>query len=310
MDRERRLYDEASRNDGVFTYQDARQARLTRGVIDDRRARLWKHIYVGVFLAPGAPETPRALIRAACLAGAPHAAASHRAAAALYDVPGGDPRIAEVTCPRWLRANHPKLIVHESKRIDAADVRFVDGIPVMRPERVLIELAAIYKSADFIEKVLHAMRRKKLVTHDSVVDVFNGLAKRGRPGIATTRTVLDRWDPTLKPAESPPELDLIHLLEEAAFGRVMPQFEIRDRAGVFIARVDAGLPDFRVVVEYESDQEHSDEMSLARDNMRRNRLMAEGWFVVAARKPDLKSGGGQVVAAVRALVELALRNQA
>ena len=40
--------------------------------------------------------------------------------------------------------------------------------------------------------------------------------------------------------------------------------------------------------------------SLARDNVRRNRLMAAGWIVVAARKRDVRNGGADVVAAVRA----------
>ena len=99
-------------------------------------------------------------------------------------------------------------------------------------------------------------------------------------------------------------------VEAANLGRVVPQLEIYDERGVFIARPDATLPDVRITVEYESDQEHTDEMSLARDNVRRNRLMAQGWLVVAARKFDIRNGGDEIVAAVRALAELASRNKA
>jgi hypothetical protein len=192
------------------------------------------------------------------------------------------------------------LLVHESNRIDPRDVTLIDGIPVMRPERVLIELASICKSPDFIEKVLHVMRRKRLVTYASTREVFDRLAKRGRRGIGVTRIVLERWDPSDKPSESPPETGLVQILRAAGVGRVVPQLEICDANGRFIARPDAVLPDTKVAVEYDSDAEHTDEMSLARDNARRNRLMAAGWIVVTARKPDVRNGGGEVVAAIRA----------
>jgi len=190
--------------------------------------------------------------------------------------------------------------VHESNRIDPRDVQLIDGIPVMRPERVLIELASIYKSPDFVEKVLHVMRRKRLVTYASTLEAFHRLAKRGRPGIAVTRVVLARWDPAEKPAESVPETELLQILRAARLGRVVPQLEIFDASGRFIARPDVALPDSMIAVEYDSDAEHTDEMSLARDNARRNRLMAAGWLVVSARRQDVRTGGAFVVAAVRA----------
>jgi len=92
----RELYRIAASHDGVFTIDDARLAGVREGEIKSRRLRVWRRLYGGVYLAPGAPATPRALIRAACLAGAPNAAASHRSGAALYDVPGGRIDITEV----------------------------------------------------------------------------------------------------------------------------------------------------------------------------------------------------------------------
>ena len=220
----------ASTHQGVFTIADARKIGLTDKQIRHRREREWRRLYEGVYLAGGAPLTPRAALRAACLAGAPNAAVSHRAAAALYDVPGGRLNIAEITCPRWLRVVHPALVVHESTLIPPEDVQEIDGILVMRPERVLIELAGIYRSPDFIETVLHAMRRKRLVTLDSSRATLNRLAKRGRRGIRVVRAVLDRWDPSERVTESPAETTLLQILRDAGLGRVVPQFEVFDAA--------------------------------------------------------------------------------
>src|SRR4051794_36502630 len=160
---DRVLAELAAEQDGIVTWDDMLSSGLTVKQATHRIPH-YTVLHRGVFLVPGAPLTPRSRIRAACKAGAPNAAASHRSGAAMLSLPGGRQDLAEVSCPRWLRTRHWGLIVHESNRIDPRDVREVDGIPVMRPERILIELASIYRSPDFIEVVLHAMLRKKLAT--------------------------------------------------------------------------------------------------------------------------------------------------
>lgn len=286
----------------MFTRADAIDHGLTRKQIEVRQHRDWLSVYEGVFMFRGAPFTPRSLIRAACLAGAPHAAASHRSAAALYEVPGGDPDIAEVTCPRWLRTKHPGLKVHETNRIDTRDLRDIDGIPVMSPERVLIELASIYRSPDFIEVVLHAMLRKRMVTVDSTIATFERLARPGRRGIAVARQVLMKHDASLAVTESVPETLLLQILRDANLGPVETQYVVTDRQGRFVARVDVAVISSKVSVEYDSDEYHSDPLSIARDNARRNKLIAAGWFPVVARKRDLRNRGVELIAAIRALV--------
>jgi hypothetical protein len=63
-------------------------------------ARRWCRLYRGLYIAPGVPISPRAATRAATLAGAPHAAASHRTGSALFDLPRGDAGLAEIVSPR------------------------------------------------------------------------------------------------------------------------------------------------------------------------------------------------------------------
>jgi len=295
----RTLYEQAVERDGVFCLADAEAAELTEAEIRGAAAELWRRLYPGVFVVPGAPVTPRVTIRAACVAGAPNAAASHRSGAWMHEVPGGRDDIAELTCPRWLRSKTSGLVVHESKFIDPDDIVYIDGIPVMRAERLLIELASIYKSPTFIEMVLHAMLRKKLVTVESTSDVFARMARRGRPGIQVVRAVLSRWDGSLAVPESPPETRLVQLLQGAELGRVVPQMKVFDRAGNFVARVDVGLPDCRVTIDYDSDQEHGDLISNARDNARRHRIAQAGWLPLAARKEDLREGCRDLIAAIR-----------
>src|SRR5262245_20576484 len=79
----------------------------------------------GAYRVVGAPTSWKGQLLAACWAGGTRALASHRSAAAVRDLPGGDQKLQEVLCPRWRRGRHETLIVHESKLIDGADVTMV-----------------------------------------------------------------------------------------------------------------------------------------------------------------------------------------
>jgi hypothetical protein len=79
-----------------------------------------------------------------------------------------------------------------------------------------------------------------------------------------------------------------------------PQYEIRHR-GVFVARVDAAYPQWRIAVEYESDAHHSGRLASERDNDRRLQIIAAGWLPVEATLPDVRNGGTRLSAALRAV---------
>jgi very-short-patch-repair endonuclease len=110
--------------------------------------------------------------------------------------------------------------------------------------------------------------------------------------------VLDEWNPSLRPTESEMETLLLQLIADGGYPAPNTQFEIADRLGNFVARVDLALPAWRIAVEYDSKQEHSDEFQLARDARRRNRIVAAGWRLITARHGDLTSGGGDLLHAI------------
>jgi very-short-patch-repair endonuclease len=112
------------------------------------------------------------------------------------------------------------------------------------------------------------------------------------------RAVLDEWDPALRPTESDMETLLMQTLSDAGWPRPVPQYEVFDRNGLFVARVDAALPDLRIAIEYDSMQEHSDEFQLTRDARRRNRIVGAGWRVLSARHRDLKNGAAELLEAI------------
>src|SRR5689334_7083174 len=178
-----RLASVAAANDGVFTREHAMLCGLDEGAIEYRARFVWLRLHAGVFRFPGAQETWAGDARAACWAGEPNAVLSHRSAAHVYGLPGARRDIVEVSCPLWRRTQTQGIVVHESTFIHPNDVQLVDDLPVVRPERACFELASIYRSVDFIERVLHSARRQKLITYPAKLATFRRLEGRGRPGV-------------------------------------------------------------------------------------------------------------------------------
>jgi hypothetical protein len=295
---DRALAELAATQHSVFTRADADDCGLTDDQIQHRVTNFWMTIHEGVYRLPGSPNSWKASLLAACRAASPPAAISHRSAGALYEVPGGWRHLIELTCRRWKRVQHPGLVVHEQTRIDERDIGEVDGIPVMKAEMVVLQLAGLRPNPRYVEGVIHAARRKRLITYESTREVFDRHARRGVRGVRVMRAVLDAWDPSQQPTESEMETRLLQVFSDGGFPRPVPQFEILDRNGGFVARVDVALPDLRIAIEYDSMQEHSDEFQLTRDAQRRNRVVAAGWRVLSARHGDLTNGGADLLDAV------------
>jgi very-short-patch-repair endonuclease len=286
----------ASSQHGVFTIEHARAVKMTDTEIKLRVERTWTHLYEGVYRAAGAPATWRSDLLAATFAAGKGAAISHRALAALHDVPGGKGDLVELSCIRWKRTIKPGLIVHESRRLDERDLTTFDGIPVTTPERMIFDLAWCYPRERYLEYVVQAARRKRLITYESMRATFNRHARRGLKGVAALRIVLDAWDPQSRPSESEMETMLLLTLRDHGLPEPVLQHEVGD------FRIDAAYPEANIAIEYDSKQEHSDEFQVAADARRRNELQANGWVVLSARHAELKRGGDELAAQIRRIL--------
>jgi hypothetical protein len=300
-DADRALAGYAQSSHGVFDLGVARWIGLTHAQIDWRVAHSWVCLYDGVFRMPGAVPTWKGDLLAACLAAGEPVAVSHRAAAQIYEAPGK--QTLEITCKRWRRTQVPGLVVHESTRFGPEDINTIDGIPVSTPERVILELAGLKPFPDYVEAVIHAMRRKRLITYESTYAVFQRLARRGVPGVRAMRVALERWTP--KVTQSEMETLLLQTLRTAGLPEPVLQYIVSDHDGQFVAAVDAALPQWRITIEYDSKQEHSDEFQIARDARRRDEILAAGYFPLTARHGDLTRGGDELV---ERILRIARRN--
>ena len=303
---DQRLRAFAAEHHAVFKGVHARVCGLTNRQIEGRIAlRLWERLYDDVYFVAGASLTWKGALLAACWAGGFRAAASHRSAAALWRLAGGRKSIVEVTCPRWRRAQHDGLVVHETKALSGIDITEVEGIPVTSPERTLLDLGAVCHES-LVEMALDNAENRGLVTRASMEATLRRLGKRGRNGAGTLRRLVMARDSNRRAPESEMETALIRTLRRDGWPEPVPQYEIRAGTAL-VARVDAAYPDWRIAIEYQSDAYHSGLRASERDNDRRLRIIAAGWFPIEATLPDVRNGGVRLCAALREAREAFLR---
>ena len=76
------------------------------------------------------------------------------------------------------------------------------------------------------------------------------------------------------------------------WGLPVPQRQLRinDVDGSFVARVDLGCPDLKIIYEYDGGEFHGPRQRPL-DIARQRQLEALGWTVIRVRKADLRGGG-------------------
>jgi hypothetical protein len=282
----------------VFTLEHARLVGFSRKEQEHRIAtRQWLALYEGVYLVAGATRSWRGDLLAACWAGGFRAVASHRSAAALWNLAGGRRSVQEITCPRWRRARHGGLVVHESKAFDPVDATVIEGVPATTPERTILDLGAV-RHPSVVEMALDAAEKRELVTLDSLRTTVARLGRSGRNGVGTLRALIDARSPSRKPTESEMETLMLQVIRRWGLPEPVTQYEIR-RAGRFVARVDAAYPQWHIAIEYDSYEHHAGRRAHDRDSARRGKIMAAGWRPVTATAEDLRAGGPVLCAAIQ-----------
>jgi hypothetical protein len=277
--------------DALDVPQQARHHRLATG--------RWIAVHEAVFRIAGTPPTWRGDLIAATWAGGDRAVASHRSAAELWRLPGGRTDLLELTCPRWRRARHDGLVVHESTRLETADITTRDGIQCTTVERTIFDLCSCVGPVT-VDLAIDAALRRDLTSIGALLRAHDRLAKRGRRGTRRFRDALATR--TLGPLhESPPERLVARALVAVGLPEPVAQHVVRID-GQFVARVDLAYPEARLAIEYDSFEHHTGKVALVRDSARRNALAAAGWTVLSATAVDVRSGCRQLARDLRRLL--------
>lgn len=294
---DRALTEFAEAHHGVFSTRDLDDLGITARTRKNRlEAARWVVVYDGVYRIAGAPRTWRGDLMAARCAGGADAAASHRSSAELHEVPGRSRSMIEITCPRWHRAQHDGVVVHESRALSPRDMTIIDGITTTTIERTIFDLCAVVGPVT-VELAIDNAIRRDLTTIPALEAMLRRVGRRGLKGTRLLRALLhdrsDSWTPT----ESEQELMLLTTLRRHGLPEPVTQYTVRDDEGRFVARVDLAYPDLKIALEYDSYQEHVGNRPHVRDNRRRSALTSLGWAVLVATAEDVGRERGSAFAA-------------
>ena len=276
----------ASAQDGVLSHEQARAAGLSDDQIKHRcRTGAWHRVVVGVYVIAGSPDTPRRRARVAYLACA-HAdgVVSHLTAAAVHGL-GPYSLLPHVVVPRSASVRCRAAKVHRGS-VPIVDRAWRDGLRVTSVSRTLVDLAGVLDRPSFEEFVDAALCRK-LASADSALAAL-GRAGPRRCGARLLGDVLEVWTPRIEPG-SVAEVRLLRQLAELGITGLVPQHDVVDEAGEFVARLDLAAPDKRRGFEYDGVETHSPR-AWGRDEPRYARLRAMGWHIDPVSKLDLLPG--------------------
>ena len=185
--------------------------------------------------------------------------------------------IVEVTALRHRRRHASDIIWHESYHLTERDVTEIEGIPVTRAIRTLLDLGVVL-SADDLEIVLNEGIRRNLFSLPAIARRLEDLGALRR-GTAVVRTVLDQHIPGRRPPESVLETRFLQLVRSAGLPEPVAQYEIRINDKI-IARLDFAYVDRRIAIELDGAAYHSGQLAEKRDRQRDNRLGVLGWRVL------------------------------
>ena len=163
------------------------------------------------------------------------------------------------------------------------------GIPTTGIARTLADLGSVCEP-DRVLQALDDARRRRLST-TWIRDTAERLHRPGQRGTGAVLALLDEVEEEGPGPDSWFERLVERCLASADLPALHRQYEVRDRAGRFVGRLDAAFPSIKLGIEAHSRTFHEGRRREAADESRDLRLAAEGWEVLYVRwhhlqKPD------------------------
>lgn len=258
------------------------QRRVARGILVRRGPT--------VFTFAGTPTYPRQRLLEAVFAVGNDALLSHDSAAFEWGLIQREPRICHVAIGRWNRTHHASLAVHESLDLESSDYTVLDGIPVTKPARTVVDLGAT--SPWLVERALSSGLRNELFAPRDVDLFVKRVAKRGRSGVGVVRPLLQMHQDVSGRTESLLEDRFLRVLFDRGIELPAAQFEVHDDDHRFVCRADFAYADRQLLIELDGRSYHSDTKAFQRDREKQNRTQTLGWTTLrftwfdVHREPD------------------------
>jgi very-short-patch-repair endonuclease len=244
------------------------------------KAGLLVPVLPGVFRVSSADESWRQFVQAAWMWLRDRGVISHVTSATLMRLVESESYPVELSTPlSSLRAPDERISIHRVKSLAGRDIRLLDEMKITTPVRTVFDLAGSLPPNRF-EHVLDEARRRHLVAERPLRELLNRCARQGRSGVKTMRRVLDSGELQLPVPGSRFERNFIQFLDRRRLPEAQRQVVIKDKDGVFVARVDFAYPNLKIAIECDGRKHHFGVDDWERDTARNSRLAALGWLVI------------------------------
>jgi very-short-patch-repair endonuclease len=273
---------------GVFSRAQAIKEGANKWSISRRLAHgTWIEVAPAVYRFPGGHQSWHQKVIAATFA-QPHAMASHRTAAFLWDLEcvNGQPAMIEVISKHGRSRILTLAKVHETRRLPDKPV-LREHIATTPLARTLIDLGDVMSDEMLFVGFDSARRKHRNVIPDLVKELTSTGAGRQKTEVLAAMIEREKDQP---PTASKLEARAAFALDRRR-GLLRPrrQHNVHDENGRFIARVDFAWIGQRVVVQCDSKKWHLTPEAFEKDLLQRRQLESNGWRVLHVTWQMLKS---------------------
>jgi very-short-patch-repair endonuclease len=283
---------------GLVANWQLRQLGLTyQQVTRLSRRHGWQRVSTSVVRRAGSPRSPTQEALAAVLDAGPKAYLSFESACAHWGHRGCRLRPHHVLV---LRTNTQRAFlgrVHFCRSMPQRWFTVLDGVPVVRPELLALQLFASMPVAR-ATRLVDNLWARRLIHGPAIGELIESLSAPGRNGIVALRAYYEARGDLWTPPASGLESRLMHLAERAGV-TLRRQVDVGN-AHRWLGRVDFIHSSRPLIVEVQSELHHSALVDQQADAARIEALRAAGFVVETVWEHDLWSDAPSVVQQLRA----------
>lgn len=264
---------------GLITLPQALAAGLSWSGIRTRRGRgEWLLVRRSVYAIAGVQPSPAQAALAVCLAAGEGCWASHRTAAALWDLAVPPPERIEVVTLSEKRIRLQGVVNHRSSWLPLQDLVQHRLVPMTSVARTLVDCVSHLPGRHLARAVDDALRRH-LLTVAELTACAARLDHGGGRHLLPLRAVLADRQGSYHPGGSQRELDVASILVAGGLRPPVPQYRVV--VGGRECFIDYAYPEALVGLEFDGFADHGLIRSTFDDDRQRgNVLTVAGWLML------------------------------